>query len=45
MIVDVAAAAEDGATLVHEDLGTNVSYVWKLETDAFDAASRPPTWS
>ena len=36
--VDVASAAEQGAPLVHEELGTNVSYVWKLETDAFDAA-------
>ena len=35
-IVDVEAAAQDGATLVHEELGTNVSYVWKLETGAFD---------
>ncbi len=35
-IVDVAAAAQDGATLVHEELGTNVSYVWKLETGSFD---------
>ena len=24
-IVDVAAAAEDGSTLVHEEIGTNVS--------------------
>jgi carbon-monoxide dehydrogenase large subunit len=38
VIVDVEAAAQDGATLVHDDLGTNVSYVWKLETDAFDTA-------
>ncbi len=38
-IVDVEAAAQDGATLVHEDLGTNVSYVWKLETGAFDDAA------
>ncbi|RDI73346.1 Aerobic-type carbon monoxide dehydrogenase large subunit CoxL/CutL-like protein [Gaiella occulta] len=37
-VVDVEQAARDGAPLVHEDLGTNVSYVWKLETDAFDAA-------
>ena len=27
---------QDGATLVHEELGTNVSYVWKLETGTFD---------
>ena len=31
-VVDVAAAAQDGAPLVHEELGTNVCYVWKLET-------------
>ncbi len=36
VIVDVEAAAQDGATLVHEDLGTNVSYVWKLDTGEFD---------
>ena len=30
--VDVAAAAEDGSPLVHDELGTNVSYVWQLET-------------
>jgi carbon-monoxide dehydrogenase large subunit len=36
VIVDVAAAAQDGAPLVHEELGTNVSYVWKLETGTFE---------
>ena len=36
VIVDVEAAAQAGAPLVHEDLGTNVSYVWKLETGEFD---------
>ena len=36
VIVDVEAAAQDGATLVHDELGTNVSYVWKLETGTFD---------
>ena len=36
VIVDVAAAADDGAPLVHEELGTNVSYVWKLETGTFE---------
>ena len=35
-LVDVAAAAQDGSALVHEELGTNVSYVWKLETGTFD---------
>ena len=39
VIVDVEAAAREGATLVHENLGTNVSYVWKLETGAFDEAA------
>jgi carbon-monoxide dehydrogenase large subunit len=38
-IVDVAAAAEDGATLVHEELGTNVSYVWKLAAGSFDESA------
>ncbi len=36
--VDVAAAAEDGSPLVHEELGTNVSYVWQLETGEVGAA-------
>jgi carbon-monoxide dehydrogenase large subunit len=36
VLVDVEAAAQDGAALVHEELGTNVSYVWKLETGTFD---------
>lgn len=38
-LVDVVAAAQDGAALVHEELGTNVSYVWKLETGEFDAGA------
>jgi carbon-monoxide dehydrogenase large subunit len=38
-VVDVAAAAQDGATLVHEELGTNVSYVWPLESGTFDEAA------
>lgn len=37
--VDVAIAAQDGGALVHEELGTNVSYVWPLETGTFDAAA------
>ena len=37
-VVDVEAAARDGGPVVHDDLETNVSYVWKLETDAFDPA-------
>jgi aerobic carbon-monoxide dehydrogenase large subunit len=36
--VDVEAAAQDGAPLVHDELGTNVSYVWKLEAGEVDAA-------
>ncbi|MBA3433579.1 MAG: molybdopterin-dependent oxidoreductase [Actinobacteria bacterium] len=35
---DVEKALEDGAPLVHSDLGTNECYVWKLETDDFQAA-------
>ena len=32
--VDVGKALEDGAPLVHPDLGTNECYVWRLDTDA-----------
>ncbi len=35
-VVDVEAAAQPGGTLVHEELGTNVSYVWPLESGTFD---------
>jgi aerobic carbon-monoxide dehydrogenase large subunit len=35
---DVEKALTDGAPLVHEDLGTNECYVWKLETDDVQAA-------
>src|SRR5215510_12288286 len=35
---DVEKALADGAPLVHEDLGTNECYVWKLETDGVQAA-------
>ena len=39
-------ALEDGAPLVHEDLGTNECYVWKLETDDVDRLrSTTPTSS
>ncbi len=38
-LVDVAAAAQDDASLVHEELGTNVSYLWKLETGEFDSGA------
>ena len=37
-IADVEKALADGAPLVHEDVGTNECYVWKLETDDFQAA-------
>jgi aerobic carbon-monoxide dehydrogenase large subunit len=30
-VTDVEAAAKDGAPLVHDEEGTNVSYVWTLE--------------
>jgi carbon-monoxide dehydrogenase large subunit len=33
-IVDVSKALDDGAALVHPDLGTNECYVWRLDTDA-----------
>jgi aerobic carbon-monoxide dehydrogenase large subunit len=35
---DVEKALEPGAPLVHSDLETNQCYVWKLETDDFQAA-------
>ena len=34
--VDVEASLQEGAPLVHEDLGTNECYVWKLASDGFD---------
>jgi aerobic carbon-monoxide dehydrogenase large subunit len=37
-VADVEKAVADGAPLVHEDLGTNECYVWKLETDDVEAA-------
>jgi aerobic carbon-monoxide dehydrogenase large subunit len=36
--VDVEIAAEDGAPLVHDELGTNVSYVWKLDAGDVEGA-------
>ena len=33
-VADVEKALEDGAPLVHPDLGTNECYVWRLDTDA-----------
>ncbi len=35
---DVAKALDEGAPLVHSDLGTNECYVWKLEIDGVQAA-------
>ena len=37
-VADIEKALEDGAPLVHEELGTNECYVWKLETDDVEAA-------
>ncbi|HSI98560.1 MAG TPA: xanthine dehydrogenase family protein molybdopterin-binding subunit, partial [Gaiellaceae bacterium] len=37
-VANVDKALEDGAPLVHEDLGTNECYVWQLETNDFQAA-------
>jgi carbon-monoxide dehydrogenase large subunit len=37
-VADVEKALEDGAPLVHADLGTNECYVWNLATDDVDAA-------
>ncbi len=31
-VTDVAAAYEEGAPILHDELGTNVSYTWTLET-------------
>jgi len=33
-VADVVKASEEGAPLVHSDLGTNECYVWRLDTDA-----------
>ena len=41
-VLDVEAAVQEGAPLVHEDIGTNESFTWTLATgdidDAFDRA-------
>jgi carbon-monoxide dehydrogenase large subunit len=37
-VVDVEAALEDGAPLVHEELGTNHCYTWPLAVGDIDAA-------
>ena len=36
--VDVEAAGPDGAPLGHDELGTNVSYVWRLDAGDVDGA-------
>jgi carbon-monoxide dehydrogenase large subunit len=44
---DVEKALEDGAPLVHGDLGTNECYVWKLESEGVSTRRSPPqtSWS
>src|SRR5215211_3531735 len=37
-VLDVEAAVQEGATLVHEDLGTNESFTWTLGTGDIDEA-------
>jgi carbon-monoxide dehydrogenase large subunit len=37
-VADVEKALADGAPLVHDDLGTNECYVWKLESEAVQTA-------
>jgi carbon-monoxide dehydrogenase large subunit len=37
-VVDVEAAAADGAPRVHDEFDSNVSYVWKLEAGEVDQA-------
>ncbi len=37
-VANVEKALEDGAPLVHEDLGTNECYVWKLDSGDVQAA-------
>jgi carbon-monoxide dehydrogenase large subunit len=37
-VLDMTAALADGADLVHTDLGTNKSYVWKLNGGDYEAA-------
>lgn len=43
VVLDMEAAVADGSPLVHEDLGTNASYVWKLSNGDVDGvfASAP----
>ena len=37
-VTEVAHALDDGAPLVHDDLGTNECYVWKLDAGEVDRA-------
>ena len=37
-VLDVEAAVQEGAPLVHEDLGTNESFIWNLDVGDADAA-------
>jgi carbon-monoxide dehydrogenase large subunit len=38
VVVDIEAALEEGAPLVHSELGTNHCYTWKLDAGDVDAA-------
>ncbi|MGF1471298.1 MAG: xanthine dehydrogenase family protein molybdopterin-binding subunit [Rubrobacteraceae bacterium] len=38
VVTDLEDALEDGAPLVHEDMGTNQSYVWPMEVGDVDGA-------
>ncbi|RFU41951.1 xanthine dehydrogenase family protein molybdopterin-binding subunit [Actinomadura logoneensis] len=40
VVLDMERAVEDGADLVHSDLGTNASYTWVFEQGDLDAAMR-----
>jgi carbon-monoxide dehydrogenase large subunit len=46
-VIDPEKALEDGAPILHEDLGTNHSFTWKLETGDIEGifASAPVTVS
>ena len=39
-VVDVEKAMEEGAPLVHEDLGTNIAYHWQVGSDNVEEAFR-----
>jgi aerobic carbon-monoxide dehydrogenase large subunit len=36
VVLDLEAATEEGAPLIHDDLGTNVSYTWRHSTGEVD---------